>query len=100
MKCSIPVLTGFDEMEYTLFIFNRWGQLVFESHDMSVGWDGSYSLKRNDNVQDGAYTWKVFCQNKKLSGKKTVCRSRCFIEINRIISQRLFPNAILNHRRL
>ncbi len=65
-----PVLTGFDEMEYTLFIFNRWGQLVFESHDMSVGWDGSYSLKRNDNVQDGAYTWKVFAKIKNSAERK------------------------------
>jgi gliding motility-associated-like protein len=24
-------------------IFNRWGQLVFESHDMNTGWDGTYS---------------------------------------------------------
>ncbi|MCO4815069.1 MAG: gliding motility-associated C-terminal domain-containing protein, partial [Flavobacteriales bacterium] len=65
-----PVLTGFDEMEYTLFIFNRWGQLVFESHDMSVGWDGSYSLKRNDNVQDGAYTWKVIAKIKNSAERK------------------------------
>lgn len=28
--------------EMTLKIFNRWGELVFESNDQSVGWDGTY----------------------------------------------------------
>ena len=34
---------GFDEQEFVMYIFNRWGELVFETHDMSVGWDGSYA---------------------------------------------------------
>jgi gliding motility-associated-like protein len=24
-------------------IYNRWGQLVFESNDIKVGWDGTYN---------------------------------------------------------
>lgn len=53
-----PVLEGFDEDDYTLYIFNRWGELVFESHDMNVGWDGKYSQLK-ENVQDGVFTWKI-----------------------------------------
>ena len=38
-------------------IFNRWGQLVFESEDVNVGWDGH--LGKTGLVQDGTYVWKV-----------------------------------------
>ena len=28
-----------------LKIYNRWGQLVFESHDIKNGWDGTFKGK-------------------------------------------------------
>jgi gliding motility-associated-like protein len=56
-----PVITsGFSDDGYSLFIFNRWGQLVFESNDQSIGWDGSYN---GQNCQDGTYTWKIILKN-------------------------------------
>lgn len=52
-----PVITaGIDLYSYTFTIFNRWGELIFESHDTSVHWDGTYNGKM---VQDGAYTWQL-----------------------------------------
>jgi gliding motility-associated-like protein len=56
-----PIFTsGVDTDSYTLLIFNRWGQVVFESHDITVGWDGSYGSNNEiDIVQDGTYTWKI-----------------------------------------
>jgi gliding motility-associated-like protein len=56
-----PVFTsGFDPYDYTLLIFNRWGEIIFESHDASVGWNGSYGNNGEiDMVQDGTYTWKI-----------------------------------------
>jgi gliding motility-associated-like protein len=52
-----PIFTsGFDPYNFTLLIFNRWGEIVWESHDASVGWDGMYG---GDIVQDGTYTWKI-----------------------------------------
>ncbi len=64
-----PVLEGFDENDYTLYIFNRWGELVFESHDMEFGWDGSYS-QLNEDVQDGVFTWKIEAGIKHSSDSK------------------------------
>ncbi len=53
-----PVFTsGYDPYDYTLLIFNRWGEIVFESHDVDRGWDGTYA--GNYVVQDGTYTWKI-----------------------------------------
>jgi len=44
-------------IEYKLQIFNRWGVLIYESHDLYKGWDG-YSRDGNLAVQ-GVYVWKV-----------------------------------------
>ena len=60
-----PVFTsGFDPQDYVLYIFNRWGELIFESRNAEIGWDGSYgtwdqSQNQVDLVQDGVYTWKI-----------------------------------------
>jgi gliding motility-associated-like protein len=63
-----PVLSsGFSEQGYSLLIFNRWGELLFESHDISVGWDGTY---KGELVQDGTYTWKITAKNKKNDDKE------------------------------
>jgi gliding motility-associated-like protein len=52
-----PVFTsGFDPYNFNLYIFNRWGELIFESHDASIGWDGTYG---GVLCQDGTYTWKI-----------------------------------------
>jgi len=56
-----PIFTsGFDPFDYSLFIYNRWGELIFESHNSEIGWDGSYgSNHETDMVQQGVYTWKI-----------------------------------------
>jgi gliding motility-associated-like protein len=52
-----PVISsGVSEQGYTLLIFNRWGELIFESHDYNFGWDGTYG---GELMQDGTYTWKI-----------------------------------------
>jgi gliding motility-associated-like protein len=55
----LPIIsTGREISDYELLIFNRWGEMIFESHDINIGWDGAYG---NDGrkVQDGVYTWKL-----------------------------------------
>lgn len=49
-------VTGVDIFDFDLFIFDRWGEIVWESHDPSVGWDGTYHGKI---VETGTYTWKA-----------------------------------------
>jgi gliding motility-associated-like protein len=52
--------TGFDPYDFTLLIFNRWGEIVFESHDATIGWNGSFGNNGQiGNVQEGTYTWKI-----------------------------------------
>ncbi|HIP37633.1 MAG TPA: T9SS type B sorting domain-containing protein, partial [Crocinitomix sp.] len=54
-----PIFTsGYDIYDYHLMIFNRWGELIFESYDASIGWDGTYP-ENGELCQDGVYVWKI-----------------------------------------
>ena len=46
-------------VEYELIVFNKWGELIFRSTDVYVGWDGYYEgvLARQD-----VYAWKATAQ--------------------------------------
>jgi gliding motility-associated-like protein len=47
---------GYNQDDYEFLIFNRWGELIFESHTIGEGWDGTY---RDHKCQDDVYTWKL-----------------------------------------
>jgi gliding motility-associated-like protein len=49
-----PVIRGVDKYELT--IFSRWGELLFVSKDLTIGWDGYYKGKLC--TQD-VYVWKI-----------------------------------------
>ena len=49
--------SGYDPYDYHLTIFNRWGEIVFESYDTNYGWDGSYSDE--GLTRDNVYVWKI-----------------------------------------
>jgi gliding motility-associated-like protein len=54
-----PIFTsGFDPYDYTLLIYNRWGEIIFESHNAEIGWEGTYGVN-GEIVQDGTYTWTI-----------------------------------------
>ena len=54
-----PVLsTGVSSEGYEMLIFNRWGEIMFESHNLNVGWDGSYGVDGLDCAA-GTYTYKI-----------------------------------------
>jgi gliding motility-associated-like protein len=53
----LPIFTsGFDIYGYNLLIFNRWGEVVFESNNSNVGWDGTYG---GETAPEGVYVWQI-----------------------------------------
>ncbi|MBM3429702.1 MAG: T9SS type B sorting domain-containing protein [Bacteroidetes bacterium] len=54
--------SGYDPYNYELLIFDRWGELIFESHNVLEGWDGSYG-NRGRKAQDDTYIWKITFKN-------------------------------------
>ena len=52
-----PVFTsGYDPTSYTLNILNKWGQIIFTSNDINIGWDGKTNglIGKND-----LYNWII-----------------------------------------
>ncbi|UKN01267.1 PKD domain-containing protein [Paracrocinitomix mangrovi] len=54
----LPVFTqGFDIYDFHFTIFNRWGEIIWESYNSTVGWNGHYG--QGGLVEDGVYVWQV-----------------------------------------
>ena len=55
----LPIFTyGIDPSNYSLEIYNRWGELIFESKNPAIGWDGTYSTN-GIQCQNGSYLYKI-----------------------------------------
>ncbi|MBM3429363.1 MAG: T9SS type B sorting domain-containing protein [Bacteroidetes bacterium] len=68
----LPVFTsGFDPYNFEMLIFDRWGEIIFETHDAKVGWDGSYGINGKD-VQKGVYTYKIIYKNPRNDKRKII----------------------------
>lgn len=64
------VVANAELRNFTMKIFNRWGQKIFETNDNAIGWDGTYKDKlqnsgtyvyviRFDNYEDGVWKQKI-----------------------------------------
>lgn len=51
-----PYIEGIDIQNFHLVLFNRWGEIIWESYNPSSSWDGTYN---NQVVKDGTYIWKI-----------------------------------------
>lgn len=60
------VIMGIDVYDFNLKIFNRWGELIWESNDPNTGWDGTY---HGQVVPQGMYSWIIECKD-QLNDKK------------------------------
>ena len=43
-------------VDFEIHIFNRWGDLLFESRDLDFSWDGSFLATKMNN---GVYVWWI-----------------------------------------
>lgn len=43
--------------KYNIFIYDRWGQQVFESRDIDISWDGTFNWQ---NSEAGVYSYKIW----------------------------------------
>ncbi|MDP1747662.1 MAG: gliding motility-associated C-terminal domain-containing protein, partial [Bacteroidota bacterium] len=55
--------------EFKLFIFNRWGEEIFESDDINLGWDGKVQDKL---VPQGVYTYRIIYRKNSTPADKLI----------------------------
>lgn len=59
-----PKGVGIDVNNYRMLIYDRWGELVYESNNFNVGWDGAIKGNKNKATQD-VYVYKIYTQDLK-----------------------------------
>lgn len=60
----LPYISGIDLTTYKFEVYNRWGERIYQTTDVSKGWNGR---KNNvgELVQIDVYVWKVYFKNDK-----------------------------------
>ncbi len=49
-------ISGQGILDFQIEIYNRWGQMVYKSDDLSKGWNGTFKGK---NLPTGSYVYKI-----------------------------------------
>ena len=53
---NVFLVKGYNVSNFHLKVFNRWGELIFETTDMTEGWDGTNNGK---DCQNGVYIYQI-----------------------------------------
>lgn len=59
-------IDGIDIYDFEILVYNRWGEIVWESHDAEGAWDGTYG---GEIVPQGTYTWALTTKDLENDGK-------------------------------
>jgi gliding motility-associated-like protein len=57
-KIFIPVITNFDPTDYRFTIFDRWGQVLFQTTTPEEGWNGSIAFS-NKMAETATYVYMI-----------------------------------------
>ena len=49
-------ISGQGILDFQIEIYNRWGQMVYKSDDLSKGWNGTF---KGENLPTGSYVYKI-----------------------------------------
>jgi gliding motility-associated-like protein len=53
--------------DFEMLIFNRWGEVIYQSNDIGEGWNGTYL---GNQVQQDVYVYKILYSITHTNGKK------------------------------
>jgi gliding motility-associated-like protein len=58
---------GIDVQNFTLEIFNKWGETIWETRDIKAEWDGTY---HKGIVPQGTYIWRAVYKERENDGRQ------------------------------
>ena len=64
-----PILTDIDFNTYELNIFNRWGDIIFQTEDYSNSWDGTFN---GNPIVGGVYTYRINYKTRRGNDQKEI----------------------------
>jgi gliding motility-associated-like protein len=68
----LPIFySGYDPLNFEMQIYNRWGEVLFETRNVLFGWDGSVGEEGLD-VSEGTYTYRIVFKNPDLDERIVV----------------------------
>jgi gliding motility-associated-like protein len=68
----LPIFySGYDPLNFQMQIYNRWGEVLFETRNVLYGWDGSVGEEGLD-AQEGVYTYRILFKNPDLDERVVV----------------------------
>ena len=56
LKNKVNLIKGEEIKSFELWIFNRWGELIYHTNNMTNYWDGNYKGMPN---QIDVYVWRI-----------------------------------------
>ena len=63
-KNDVFKVEGSEILDFSLVIFDRWGHAIFQSNDITNGWDGK-SINSAQPVPEGVYVFRIEMKNKQ-----------------------------------
>jgi trimeric autotransporter adhesin len=68
----LPIFTsGIDPYNYQLLIYNRWGEVIFESLNPEIGWEGTFGQQGNP-CPVGTYTYMITVKLPSVDERQTI----------------------------
>jgi gliding motility-associated-like protein len=64
-----PIITNADPNAYVLYLYNRWGEQVWETHDLNQAWDGGH---KGDKIKEDVYVWILWYKDARGEQHKLV----------------------------
>lgn len=64
---------GYGIKDFKLYVFDRWGHLLYETNDINQPWDGK-DKSRNELVPNDTYVWKAVVTDKRNKAHEFVGR--------------------------
>jgi gliding motility-associated-like protein len=71
-----PKGVGIDEEHYKMYIFDRWGEIIFTSDEFSKGWDGTVKGS-GKQAEQGVYVYKIVVRDMKGNDHRYVGHVNC-----------------------